>query len=471
MDRVLKVIYDHCYSGARGNMSYLLNGVHPAVITYIMNHSGNDIDLDTLKNDIQTYNTESSWSCFFRHANFLGYYNKHFKNKNIVKIDEIQDDDAIYLLPIEVGGSLGDFVQSHKLTIENNTYEYTFIDTIDPRLIPKLQSGQVKLLINIIHDPIVNANAIEDIETYFNQYGIDGSNIIILGGNEFLEYYHKKPNSKIKLTYGYIMVQQAGDRLDNFPYMSSLGYISDAVKEEDLDITKIRPKKFICWNRTMRVHRYWLAYLATKYNLLENSYFSFLNPGGGEASSVGARLMSYLNDQEEANRYAEPIYNLIPLELDTQHLSRNQKSGFSTNNNKKEFYENSYIHITSETLFEEEITSTPFFSEKTFHAMVNLQPFVYVGCYGALRKLKEWGIKTFHPYIDESYDDEQDPVKRFKLIENEIRKLNEKSIEEIHEWYYSIKDVLLHNQQQLKNFSPMNPFENGFNDIQKFYSK
>ena len=102
--------------------------------------------------------------------------------------------------------------------------------------------------------------------------------------------------------------------------------------------------------------------------------------------------------------------------------------------------------------------------------MVNLQPFIYVGCAGALKQLQEWGIKTFHPYIDESYDDEKDPVIRFKMIENEIRKLNEKPMEEIHEWYYSIKDTLLHNQQQLKTFSTMNPFENAFNDIKKFYS-
>ena len=102
--------------------------------------------------------------------------------------------------------------------------------------------------------------------------------------------------------------------------------------------------------------------------------------------------------------------------------------------------------------------------------MVNLQPFIYVGCAGALTQLKNWGIKTFHPYIDESYDYEKDDIIRFKMIENEIRKLNEKSIEEIHEWYYSITDILLHNQQQLKTFSTMNPFENAFNDIKKFYS-
>jgi hypothetical protein len=101
---------------------------------------------------------------------------------------------------------------------------------------------------------------------------------------------------------------------------------------------------------------------------------------------------------------------------------------------------------------------------------VNLQPFIYVGCFGALKKLKEWGVKTFHPYIDESYDNERDPVRRFGMIEHEIKKLAEKPIEEIHDWYYSITDVLIHNQQNLETFANMNPFENALKDIQKFYS-
>ena len=99
-----------------------------------------------------------------------------------------------------------------------------------------------------------------------------------------------------------------------------------------------------------------------------------------------------------------------------------------------------------------------------------MQPFIYVGFAGALKQLKVWGFKTFYPYIDESYDDERDSIIRCKMIENEIRKLNEKSIEELHQWYYSIKDILLHNQTHLKTFSIMNPFENALNDIKKFYT-
>jgi len=465
MGSILKIIYDNKY----GN-EYLLNGVHPAVISYIQKFSNENRNVDSIKNEIASVNTDQKWSSFFRHSNFLGYYTKHFGNENIITIDEIQNDDSIYLLPIEVGTGLHDFLGQITLTVEKVTYNYTFVDTLDVKLLNKIKAGTVKLLINLIHDPVDWPDTINDLEMYFNSHGIDGSNIIIISGNNFQEYYKHYPNNKIKITYGNLLLQQAGERLYHFPYTSSLGYISDAVNETDLNSDTIRTKKFLCWNRTMRSHRYWLAYIALKYNLLNDSYFSFLNPSL-DIDSLTKNLVTYIDNYDESTIYSQQIYKMIPYDLDTHNLTVEQKVSFSTNNNKKEFYQNSYIHITSETTLGSLMTDGIFFSEKTFHPIINLQPFIYVGCFGALKQLKEWGFKTFHPFIDESYDDEKDSIIRFKMIENEIRKLNEKPIQEIHEWYYSISDILLHNQQLLKTFSTMNPFENAFNDIKKFYTK
>jgi hypothetical protein len=464
MGSILKIIYDNKY----GN-EYLLNGVHPAVISYIQKFSNENRNVDSIKNEIASVNTDQKWSSFFRHSNFLRYYTKHFGNENIITIDEIQNDDSIYLLPIEVGTGLTDFIGPITLTVDGVTYNYTFVDTIDTRVLDKLKSGKVKLLINLIHEPLYNTETIDEVEKYFSSYGIDGSNIIIIGGNNFQEYYKFYPKNKIKITYGNLLLQQAGERLNYFPYFSGLLYISDAVNETDLNSNIVRPKKFLCWNRTMRAHRYWLAYLALKHNLLSDSYFSFLNPSL-DINSLTKILVKYTSDYEESSINAEQIYKMIPYELDTHHLTAEQKRGFPTDNNKKEFYENSYVHITSETSLGNSMSEGIFFSEKTFHPILNLQPFIYIGCFDALKKLRELGFKTFHPYIDESYDDEKDPIARFKMIEKEIQKINERPIEEIHQWYYSIKDMLLHNQTQLKTFSIINPFENAFSDIKKFYT-
>jgi hypothetical protein len=117
----------------------------------------------------------------------------------------------------------------------------------------------------------------------------------------------------------------------------------------------------------------------------------------------------------------------------------------------KEPYLDSYIHITSETTFFE---IGGYFSEKTWKPIGHLQPFIFMGPAYGLEELKKLGFKTFSPFIDESYDLEMDPERRFKMIISEIYRLSQLSIEEIHDWYNSIyKDILLYNQKLLFNNS------------------
>jgi len=469
MDSILKFIYPNRYIDNDGITQYHLNGVHPAAMQYIKNNMISSNDLHQIIDKIKADNPNSIWDNFFRHSNFLSYYKKYYGTENIIDIDEIKDDGSIYIWPIEVGGTLQDIYTTTNLNVDGNVYNYTLLDTMDERLRSLLKISKVKILINMIHDPLTSCEALYKIEKYFVSMDIDPSNIIILGGNSLNEYYMRYPDAKLKITYGYIMVQQAGDRLEHFPFVSSLGYLSDAVNVNDLNKNDIRPKRFLCWNRTMRSHRIWLAYLALRYNLLENGYFSFLNLLGGGKNTIETQI-SNLAGRHAGIIYGKKVYSLIPHDLDTHHLSPEKKIGFPTNNNKKDLYLNSYVHITSETVFEESF-DCPFYSEKTFHPMVNLQPFIYVGCYGALKLLKEWGIKTFHPFIDESYDNEKNPLTRFKLIAQEIKKLNGMPIQELHDWYYSITDVLIHNQNVLKQFSSTNPFANALADIKKFYER
>ena len=44
---------------------------------------------------------------------------------------------------------------------------------------------------------------------------------------------------------------------------------------------------------------------------------------------------------------------------------------------------------------------------------------------------EEFGFKTFHPIIDESYDEEENPQKRMQLIRDEIKRLNSYTLEEL----------------------------------------
>jgi len=75
-----------------------------------------------------------------------------------------------------------------------------------------------------------------------------------------------------------------------------------------------------------------------------------------------------------------------------------------------------------------------------------MHPFIILGNRGSLKKLKEMGYKTFHPFINETYDD-LPTFDRFDAIIKEIKRID--SIPDKAKWYDSIRDILEHNYQIL----------------------
>ena len=61
------------------------------------------------------------------------------------------------------------------------------------------------------------------------------------------------------------------------------------------------------------------------------------------------------------------------------------------------------------------------------------------------------GFKTFRPWIDESYDEEENHEKRLMMIVEEVKRLCQ-SKKDIHKMYYEMKDVLIHNKKHLLNY-------------------
>jgi hypothetical protein len=462
MDRILKLVYDNWSDEGIP----LPNGRHRIL---------NDLIKSGLRTGIYKSLTDAQtkilpqFDCnvfFFDHSNFWEYFNKSYPASNIVKVSQVEDD-AVYLWPIEIRTTIEAVYQTHSLTIDNQHITYNIIDTIDPILLKLMQLGKVKILIGYAHDPINNYLDLERIEELFKSYGIEGSNIIIVSGNDYSKEYRQAcPSSKIKIIPSELMItQQVAASALLYPRKTSLGYLSDLVREENLT-GELRSKRFICFNRTMRPHRYALAYIALKLNLLENSIFSFLNKFDHSCVSVENELKKF-NFEKDTKSYSEKICNMIPYEIDTQHLIGNDKTCFSIENSKKELYTSSYIHIVSETRFLEGVSS--FISEKTWRPINNLQPFIMVSSPNMLEKLHNLGFKTFHPFIDESYDNELDYSIRMSMIYTQIEKLNNMPLQELHDWYYSIIDILVYNQAHLRSFADINPFEETFNSIIKEY--
>ena len=69
----------------------------------------------------------------------------------------------------------------------------------------------------------------------------------------------------------------------------------------------------------------------------------------------------------------------------------------------------------------------------------------------SLTLLKKLGYKTFHPFIDESYDNETNNVKRLRMILNEVNRLSNLTESELFEFIDKVKEITIHNHNNLVN--------------------
>lgn len=468
MGRILKAVYSHIYTKPNGERIYFSNGVPQAVMNHIDKKYINDVNELNPHNCIDQLKADSAigWNMAYNLGNFHYYFLNNNGNQNIVPVYEIDpsDDTTTYIFPIEIATSIDSLNKVVSVDLDGTTIEYSFEEMIEPVLV-HLRNNKVKIVVCNMHDPGHYMPSVQDLELRLQKLGVSAANLVFIFGNELLTHKHHFPDSKINFTYGNLPLQQQAVGLNDFPRITSLGYVSDIMHESDLDQSKIRPKKFLCFNRSMRSHRYYLAYMAVKHDLLKNSIYSFVNTPDNEQhirDSIRSMANADIPDDE-----LDKVIKLFPYEIDTDHLSIDQKRGFVTDNNKKEWYADTYFHITSETSFFGPIDNGPFFSEKTFRPIINLQPFIFVGDYGSLRHLQNLGFKTFSPYIDESYDLETDYLKRMKMIETEILKLNALSQQELHNLYYSMTDILIHNRKHFESFKDTNPYKIAYEFIQQ----
>ena len=255
------------------------------------------------------------------------------------------------------------------------------------------------------------------------------------------KYYIIDSNRRLKdiLSFDFFLEESIINRNQFFkPYPTDLGYVSEKIELNELD--GYRNKKFICFNRSVdKEHRLSLLneYLTGNYS---DSYFSFL-------LKVEGYSRVYTLDGSIPKIDINFFNKHIPIELDTQKIS--DKSDFRVNDAfKKELFLDSCINLVTESAFE---LNELFISEKILKPIINYQPFIVFSSYGYLKHLKTYGFKTFSDFWDESYDDIENPNRRFFALLKLVRSLNDKSIDELNELYKNVKHICIYNRQLWDN--------------------
>ena len=215
----------------------------------------------------------------------------------------------------------------------------------------------------------------------------------------------------------------------------------------------IKPKRFLCLNRMARGHRFNIcSFLYSQKEINKNSLWSI---GPFLGNTLEDRELAFTHQREASSRVLNRYSNIHTFFDDNKDKLLTtgivlDEPEFSSKNLADQIninlYKETYISIVTETEYHED---TIFFSEKVFKPMSVYHPFILLSSHGSLKKLKEFGYKTFDKWWDESYDQEPVYEKRLNLITKLIEELNNKPVEELHSMIMDMQTVLTHNYDLL----------------------
>jgi hypothetical protein len=226
---------------------------------------------------------------------------------------------------------------------------------------------------------------------------------------------------------------------------------SVTTSEEFIESIGKEKKDFLLLSRHWKLHR--LLLLSQLHKLgFEKSLVSWDNKFSFQLD----RNAFLMNDNNE--EFLKLITETSSL-LDINDLTRIAGFGFEN----KEIYLNTYLSIVTESIFFQEDINFPsgYLSEKIWKPIGHSQPFILAGPAKSLKHIRErFGYKTFHPYIDESYDMECDDFKRLEMIKIEIEKFANKTKEEKDEFLNNVKNICLYNKTLFLKYA-----ENSYNGL------
>jgi hypothetical protein len=113
------------------------------------------------------------------------------------------------------------------------------------------------------------------------------------------------------------------------------------------------------------------------------------------------------------------------------------------------FLQESFVYVITETVGE---YPYPYFSEKTWKAIICGVPFMLVGAQHSIKALKEFGFQTFDRWWSEDYDCQLYVADRIESIASELQRLCLLDISELTQLRQQMVDVIAHNQEHLPIF-------------------
>lgn len=313
---------------------------------------------------------------------------------------------------------------------------------INEAVINAINQGQGWLCVSNILESFVDDVTISRLHNYFTSHNVRLDRIIYLSnclnGREIYEAFCRSRNLEPEIIFEY-----AGIYL--------LDHINNANKQQFIDrkydVTAHRPKTFLNFNRRYRPHRFFFLLKMFEYGILDQFHISFAEKQqGSDPWFSEAQVACRNNNINLKDNDLLELEKKLPMLLDSANLNK-----FPVEDNVYDpykFYDESLVHIVSETNFE---SNAIHITEKTIKPIMFKQPFIIIGPQGSLRYLQEMGFKTFSHIWDERYDQIYDPQQRMTVIVELIKDIADATEEQKQAIAIAAKEVVEYNFEQLRN--------------------
>ena len=467
----MKLVFDQ-------NAPYLIpNACHPEIKTYVMKeHNG---FYDHTEVSVREKFGEP-WHVY--NSSFRNYYESMITNIKDVKVEDT------WVYPVEI---FGDFQKSFGINQKKGSlYDgWNFTQAIPPNTMSKLKQSNGYILITMVHEGLVVNAFFDRLHQICMANQLPLKKIIILtSGNHGIQKqyntWHQKniqTTDKMKvMNYHYFLYEKGHEYnigIDKFESNETKGKLSSvSLGDFKNSLGKKRDNKFLCFNRRMHPHRVMLVAELHRLGILDKNLVSFQFTLDGDFrfptnidTYIEEYKMIYDDDQtyrEKFEKYVKQVVKMKKRMIDHKDLSKIH--GFR--GDVKKPWLNTYYSVVTESNF---FRRSDYITEKTWKCVGNFHPFIVFGRPNTIGELNRLGFKTFHPFIDESYDKVVDNKKRYNMILDEIVRLQNIPEEEMVKWYSDMKEILIHNYNHfMKLGSERNKqFNNLFKEIEEKCTK
>jgi hypothetical protein len=448
----LTLVYDYIFPTFA-----LPNALNPqfGIINYILSQHNDKVQYSTfLENDIAGFQKMFDNSFGYNQNTLTGFILEAdvYKDRISYEYDSLYlttKEGKKFIYPIKPSPTLLNFCGINNQGNDGNKVagDY-FWKFMSKKALAEIRDNRGVILIDYSMEPFISLNYHKLLHKCLEESEINKDSIYIIVNSFNAKELYEKWFPANERRYNILNVPFCLEH-SSYYYFQSIDQNENKVVTTDIFLSTKdvqRNNHFLMKIKAPKEHRLKILISLIDDNLIKLGDWSF----SGENFSKTDNFKYAIRNMSLKNK--ENVVDI--LDKGPHNLQSEQKLSFNDVNawTDKEYsaHMDSYFDICFESFFYNESEAISL-TEKIFKPIINFQPFIYVATKGSLQILKDLGFKTFEPFIDESYDQELDNDKRLLMAYEQIKRLCLMTKQEIHEWYWRMQDILVHNQEHLLN--------------------